>query len=377
MLAAAATTLAASGARQSASHSAPATPTLRVVTSGRGTVTASGGSLRCPGSCAGAYAAREVITLTARAARYWAFRGWSGDCVGVVPACTVAVGAGADVHALFSRRLAKVSIEVGGPGEVMGTATRLACGVAYAGTDRHCTATVHQGDTITLEAVPAAGGAFAGWGSPCEHAQTAACAITVSTRRTGVTATFGLASPQAGVQTLTATSQRLPAGTPPHSHPAGLTCPGMAPFAACQGSFPSGTLVTLTGAQVWGGACVGDLQSCTVDVDAPTNVTLTEIGILPFTGPPAVGVNVTLSGPGRVVIGAQPKQTCSRLSGLAGCQTLAPLNSRISLTAVPAGAGARLQRWGGACAVAGAHVQCSVSLYQAADIVAAFATPKR
>ncbi len=163
------------------------------------------------------------------------------------------------------------------------------------------------------------------------------------------------------MQTLTATNTVAPFGDVMIGS-AGQPCES-----TCAVPFTSGTLVTLTGSTTWSGDCVGTVAPCIVDVDAPTNVLGSSPGA--GAGPLFFGVNVTVSGPGHVIIGA--RQSCSHLSGLAGCQTSVQFRSQAVLTAVPTGGGAQLQSWGDGCR--GSNPKCSLVVYQKLDIAATFA----
>ena len=145
---------------------------VSVVVNGPGTVTSSPAGIACPVSCAATF--DGPVTLTATPAAGAAFDGWSGACTGT-GACTVT--GDATVTALFSA-FATLTVTVEGKGSVAGG------GIACPPT---CTAALRAGTSVTLEATPATGYAFAGWAGPCSGK--GSCTLTL-TGDTGVTAAF-------------------------------------------------------------------------------------------------------------------------------------------------------------------------------------------
>ena len=75
---------------------------LAVSTVGGGTVSAADGTIDCGADCAESYSPGKVVTLSANAAAGWTFAGWSGDCTGTGPACTVVMSAARAVTATFT-----------------------------------------------------------------------------------------------------------------------------------------------------------------------------------------------------------------------------------------------------------------------------------
>lgn len=90
------------------------THSLSVAVSGEGSVT--GPEISCPGSCAAAYLAGSVVTLTALPAPGASFDGWSGACSGA-GSCNVLLGADASVSATFSIRQGQPSGETSESGK--------------------------------------------------------------------------------------------------------------------------------------------------------------------------------------------------------------------------------------------------------------------
>lgn len=137
----------------------------------------------------------------------------------------------------------------------------------------------------------------------------------------------------------------------------------------CTAAVSSGTSVTLTATpatgqafQGWGGACAGQVASCSVTMDAARSVSATFVQAAPTT----FALNVTVSGSGTVT--SQPVGiNCG-----SSCSALFAANAAVVLTATPA-AGQVLQSWGGACGSATGNT-CTLNVTQATSATATFAT---
>ncbi len=86
---------------------APLTFGLRVTIAGKGTVLSLSGEVACPGRCRVAVSSYTPIRLTAKPARGWRFKAWSGACRGTRASCTLPMTAGAQARAVFARAKAK------------------------------------------------------------------------------------------------------------------------------------------------------------------------------------------------------------------------------------------------------------------------------
>lgn len=75
--------------------------TLGVQPDGAGTVTSTPPGIDCGADCSEAYAIGTAVTLNAAPAAGSSFSGWSGDCAGTAPACTVTLDKARSVTASF------------------------------------------------------------------------------------------------------------------------------------------------------------------------------------------------------------------------------------------------------------------------------------
>lgn len=152
----------------------------------------------------------------------------------------------------------QLTVAVSGHGSVSSVPAGIACG-----TD--CVETYTPGTAVTLAAQPVAGHTFTGWAGACTGQ--GACVVTMD-RAQSVTATFAAGPPQLRVHRRGAGS-----GTVTSS------LPGIACGTDCDGTFPVGTLVTLTATPATGSSHVGWMGAgcsatgpCVVDVRSATEV---------------------------------------------------------------------------------------------------------
>jgi hypothetical protein len=151
---------------------------------GSGTVSSSNGKINCGGSCTTNVVAGTQLTLNAQAPGNGLFSGWSGDCSGADPSCTVTVNRAMNMTAAFTT---VYTLSIGrGNGVVTGTpdgafGTSINCGSS-------CSAKYPQGTTVTLSATPNAGHTFINWTGACSGTTTT-CAVTI-TKDTSVQANF-------------------------------------------------------------------------------------------------------------------------------------------------------------------------------------------
>jgi hypothetical protein len=78
--------------------------TLRVIgVGGQGVVRSAPNGILCGPFCTKAFLQGAVVTLRAKAAKGYRFAGWSGDCHGAKPLCTVKMRTARDVVALYAK----------------------------------------------------------------------------------------------------------------------------------------------------------------------------------------------------------------------------------------------------------------------------------
>ena len=317
--------------------------TITVTASGDGTVTSTPAGINCPSACSGSFAPGTTVTLAAAANAGSTFVGWSGGgCTGTG---TCAVTGDASVTAQFVPNNGLVVLLAGtGMGQVVSTPSGINCG-----TD--CMEAYPPGTSVTLVAAPIGDSHFVGWsGGGCTG--TGPCAITL-TAATMVTATFDL-------NTYPVTVTRAGTGTGTvTSAPAGINC-----GATCQGTFASGTTVTLTATPAmgstfsgWSGAGCSGIGTCQVLVTAAASVTATfTLNQYPLTVTRAgTGVGAVTSTPAGINCGA----TCSANYNY---------GTAVTLTATP-NVGSTFAGWSGACTGTGS---CVVTITAAASVTATF-----
>jgi uncharacterized repeat protein (TIGR02543 family) len=335
------------------SKASAATATLEVVVSGNGTV--SGGGIDCtgPGTCSTSELLNSTVTLAAGPKEGYVLTGWTGDCTGTGPTCTVTMSEARSVTATFTPA-AGLSVNVVGNGNVSGGTGAINCGNGAS----ICSASLAVNSTVTLIATAATGATFGGWTGACGGTATT-CTVAMADSR-NVTATFvGGAAPGTATLALTVTVAGNGVVTG-----GGIRC-GSGSLVCTANQAPN-TVVTLVatpnpGATFagWGGACSGT-ATCTVTMTAAVAVSATFTGGTSATVP----LVVTVVGRGSVRGGAID---CGN-GGTACSANLAP-NTTLTLTATPA-TGATFRSWGGSCG--GTTRTCRLTVSSAASVTATF-----
>ncbi len=196
-----------------------------------------------------------------------------------------------------------------------------------------CTSTYNSGTVVTLTAAPFDGSVFAGFSSNCAPVNSTSCTITMSAAET-VTATFNLPPPNFTLTvSLAQGSQASPGGTGTVTSQAGLS-PAINCISGsteeCMGSYPSGTVVTLTATPAsgsaftgWSGACTGT-GTCAVTMNAAESVTATfSTSTFTFTTGPGYTTTTTTTPGGNIVVGFTLSSTTPTTVDL-GCTSSAP-----------------------------------------------------
>jgi hypothetical protein len=334
---------------------------LSVTLDGEGLVRSTDGRIQCGSRCSRKYRSGAIVTLTAQPQQFFSFAGWSGGCVGTAPTCVVALDRSAAVSARFTRDAGLINVTVGGQGSVVGAEVGILCASAPE-VLTECLKGAGQGLTVKLIAQPRAGAAFAAWGGACAAVLMNVCDVVVGPD-TQVSATFRAAAPAAGDQLLTVFGNGAVVSSPP-----GISCP-----ATCDAVFASGTVVTLTSSLVgWAGSCSGLSMACTLVMDGPHGVQ-TELAQQspPFGG---LGVNVSVSGPGRVE--ASGAIRCGGTTGrLLDCEHFFNRGDNVSLRAVAEKRG-RFVGWSGFCP-SRKKLTCRLKVTAPKSVVAVFGRRKR
>jgi uncharacterized repeat protein (TIGR03803 family) len=279
--------------------------TLTVSVSGSGTVTSTDGFINCPGTCSHTYPTNTQVTLDATAASGWSFAGWSGGGCSGTGACNITMSQNESVTATFTQNSYQLSVSTSGSGTVTSTDGYINC----PGT---CSHTYLSNTHVTLNANPALGWSFTGWGGACSGS--GSCQVTM-TQNLSASATFTqnyytLTASVAGSGTVTSTDGYI-------------NCPG-----SCSHTYISLTAVTLNATPAsgwsfsgWTGACMG-VGSCSITMTGNLAVS----GVFMQTG---AGIQLIPVAPCRLVDtrpgsgGGGPIQSGSSesftLPGLGGC----------------------------------------------------------
>lgn len=228
---------------------------------GTGTVKSAPSGLTCGATCTKSFPHATSVTLTATAATTSVFAGWSGNCTGTSPTCTLAMTAAKAVTARFdlAQRLLTVTKVGTGSGTVKSTPTGLTCGTV-------CSKTFAHGTVVTLAATAPSSSVFIGWSGACTGSDPT-CTVSMTAART-VSANFKAKPVLSVIKSGSGT------GTV-RSSPTGIAC-----GTACSAPFLPDASVTLTATAAagsvfvnWSGACTGASATCTVAMSASKNAT--------------------------------------------------------------------------------------------------------
>jgi uncharacterized repeat protein (TIGR02543 family) len=317
---------------------------------GHGTVTSTPAGIDCGAICQATVTTGSSVTLMAVAAVDSTFSGWTGDCSGTSPTCTVVVGA--DTSAIANFTLVSpvtLTAATAGNGFIVSDPLVILCGN---NSFFSCQGDVAIGSTVTLEAVPATGSSFSGWSGACAD-QPAICTLTMSEARS-VTATFAplvriqVGTSGGGLGTVT-------------SSPAAIDC-----GSTCRADLVNGTVLTLTATPEpgsifagWSGACSGMSPTCTVSLVSQTDVDAR------FTPPPA-HFRVTTAGSGSGTV----KDEADGIDCGHDCDEDVPYLTEITLTPVAA-QGSTFTGWAGAC-LGATTTTCTIAPFDGDVITAIF-----
>jgi uncharacterized repeat protein (TIGR02543 family) len=149
---------------------------------GDGQVSSSPAGISCGASCQASFDTGTGVTLTATPDASSVFTGWSGDCTGTSPSCTVLLDQDRSVTATFASNTPTLTISKQGTGSgtVSSSPAGISCGTS-------CQANFPIGSTVTLSATPDPGSVFTGFSGDC--VATVSCQLAMNQNRS-VTATF-------------------------------------------------------------------------------------------------------------------------------------------------------------------------------------------
>lgn len=160
-----------------------------------------------------------------------------------------------------------LSVTKSGAGTINSSPAGIACGI-------DCIENYASGTAVTLNAAPASGYIFKGWGGSCAGTGLS-CSVSMTTSHS-VMATFEANTPVPVPTTYILSIARIGLGT------INSTPPGIACGVDCSEDYASDTLVTLTAVPAsgyafkgWSGTCAGTNAVCNVSMTAARSVTAT------------------------------------------------------------------------------------------------------
>ncbi len=311
-----------------------------------GRVTSSPTGIDCGADCDEVFPDGTGVTLTAVPDTGWAFEAWTGCTPSAQdPAeCSLSMDAARTVAASFGRDL---QVSVLGGGVVQSTPGGIACSDSGGA----CNQTFADASSVTLDATPAAGWAFLGWGPNCtpDAVIPTRCTVSLAAART-ITATFGR---QLSVSTVGMGSVTLDGA-------GGLACPG-----DCDEVIADGTQVVLRATPSAGWALVAftgcdsvATDTCTVSMNQARTVSATFGRELVVT---TVGGGQVISNPAGI--------SCS--NGAGDCSEAYTSGSLVTLDAAP-GTGRGFLSWSGCTPDASIPTRCTVTMSAARAVTASF-----
>jgi hypothetical protein len=156
--------------------------TVRRAGDGSGIVTSQPAGITCGSQCTAQFGTTVRVTLTATPDPGSEFAGWSGDCSGSTPTCSVSMNQNRTVTATF-RRIFALTVTRSGRGSVTSAPAGITCGTT-------CAKTFTAGTSVTLTATPEPDFPFIGWSGACSGA-TPTCTVVVNAA-TSVSAQFAV-----------------------------------------------------------------------------------------------------------------------------------------------------------------------------------------
>jgi hypothetical protein len=153
---------------------------LALTVAGTGTVTADVPGLQCSASCSTTWNSGQALNLNATPAAGMRLVRWGGACSGSA-GCSVTVGPGVQVSALFAPAAFRLAVSIAGKGTIRSSSAGISC-------RPRCSASFASFTPLRLTAKPAKGWKLRSWSGACRGARTT-CTVPMSAA-TSARATF-------------------------------------------------------------------------------------------------------------------------------------------------------------------------------------------
>jgi phospholipase C len=159
---------------------------IKAAGAGGGTISSSPAGINCGTTCSATFASGMQVMLTETAGANSSFSGWTGDCSGSSPTCTLTLGANQQVTATFATTTITPVLTASLAGTGTGTISSSPAGINCGAT---CSASYASGTQVTLTETAGVSSAFTAWSGGCSG-NGATCALAMNANQ-HVTATFG------------------------------------------------------------------------------------------------------------------------------------------------------------------------------------------
>ena len=159
---------------------APAAYALTVSHGGHGRVSSAPAGIDCGAVCSSSFEAGTSVVLTAEPEAGYLLAGWGGQCSGTSPTCPVVMNGARSVSATFAAvpvDQATLQVNKTGMGTLVSSPAGIDCGPACSA----ASAAFERSRSVTLNATPAEGYSFTGWGGDCAGA--GPCTVTMEVDR--------------------------------------------------------------------------------------------------------------------------------------------------------------------------------------------------
>lgn len=309
---------------------------LSVTKLGSGAVVSRDRNISCGSKCSYNYEKGSTVTLEAVPSAGYVFGGWEG-CDTKEPICVLTIKRAKKIRALFFPSRVQLSVSNSGGGYVTSPDHKIFC-------SPYCIGDYLSGSEVKLTAVNSLNSIFRGWGGACSGTKET-CTILIN-GSANVSANFEIIKPPEYLLTVSKSD-----GGEVISSDSRINC-----GTDCNESYKEDETVTLVAKPLvlyhdaartrlwyaysfegWGGACIGQNLTCTVDMDAAKRV------VANFKKPRTEYIlTVNALGRGSVFVNTA-EQLCPGL-----CSKKVPINQDINLTFV-SDEGFTVAGWMGPC----------------------------